>query len=46
MAPAATADNGPLLPSLPDEVSKPPAGVVLPPKDIRGQSCLTVQVEC
>ena len=33
MAPAAT-DNPP-TPVLPDEVSKPPAGVVLPPKDIR-----------
>lgn len=33
MAPAATDD--PATPGLPDEVSKPPAGVVLPPKDIR-----------
>ncbi|KAK4697891.1 splicing factor 3A subunit 1, partial [Lecanoromycetidae sp. Uapishka_2] len=33
MAPVAT-DN-PATPALPDEVSKPPAGVVLPPKDIR-----------
>lgn len=33
MAPAAT--DSPTIPALPDEVSKPPAGVVLPPKDIR-----------
>lgn len=33
MAPAAT--DSPATPALPDEVNKPPAGVVLPPKDIR-----------
>ena len=35
MAPSATAINGSADPLLPDEVSKPPAGVVLPPRDIR-----------
>lgn len=35
MAPSATAINGSADPVLPDEVSKPPAGVVLPPRDIR-----------
>jgi len=38
MAPSAVNDSGPQTPVLPDEVSKPPEGVVLPPKDIRGQS--------
>lgn len=32
---AAFATNGD-TPALPEEVSKPPEGVVLPPKDIRG----------
>ena len=36
MAPSAVTDNGPSTPGLPDEVSKAPEGVVLPPKDIRG----------
>lgn len=31
------ASNG-NTPTLPDEVNKPPEGVVLPPKDIRGSS--------
>ena len=35
MAPSATAVDSPATPALPDEVSKPPAGVVLPPRDIR-----------
>lgn len=35
MAPTATAVETPSTPILPDEVSKPPAGVVLPPRDIR-----------
>ena len=35
MAPSATVINGSADPVLPDEVSKPPAGVVLPPRDIR-----------
>lgn len=35
MAPSATAVDTPGTPALPDEVSKPPAGVVLPPRDIR-----------
>ena len=35
MAPSATAVDSSAIPSLPDEVSKPPAGVVLPPRDIR-----------
>lgn len=34
MAPAATAVDS-ATPALPDEVSKPPAGIVLPPRDIR-----------
>ena len=35
MAPSATNIDSPATPTLPDEVSKPPAGVVLPPRDIR-----------
>ena len=35
MAPSATAIDGPATLTLPDEVSKPPTGVVLPPRDIR-----------
>lgn len=35
MAPSATAIDSPSIPTLPGEVSKPPAGVVLPPRDIR-----------
>ena len=35
MAPSAINGDGPAASALPDEVSKPPAGVVLPPKDIR-----------
>ena len=35
MAPAAIVDDSSATPALPDEVSKPPAGVVLPPRDIR-----------
>lgn len=35
MAPSATAVDSPTTSALPDEVSKPPAGVVLPPRDIR-----------
>ena len=35
MAPSATAVDSSATPTLPDEVSKPPAGVVLPPRDIR-----------
>lgn len=35
MAPSATNVDSPATPALPDEVSKPPAGVVLPPRDIR-----------
>lgn len=35
MAPSATNTDSPATPTLPDEVSKPPAGVVLPPRDIR-----------
>lgn len=35
MAPSATAVDSPATPALPYEVSKPPAGVVLPPRDIR-----------
>lgn len=35
MPPSATNIDSPAPTSLPDEVSKPPAGVVLPPRDIR-----------
>ena len=35
MAPTAIADDNLATPTLPDEVNKPPAGVVLPPRDIR-----------
>ncbi|KAL8945971.1 MAG: hypothetical protein Q9222_007570 [Ikaeria aurantiellina] len=35
MAPSATNVDSPATLALPDEVSKPPAGVVLPPRDIR-----------
>ena len=35
MAPSATAVDSPVTPALPDEVSKPPTGIVLPPRDIR-----------
>ena len=35
MAPSAINGDSPATPTLPEEVSKPPAGVVLPPKDIR-----------
>lgn len=35
MPPSATNVDSPIPISLPDEVSKPPAGVVLPPRDIR-----------
>ena len=35
MAPSATNDESQVSSSLPDEVSKPPPGVVLPPRDIR-----------
>ena len=35
MAPSATNTDSPAPPLLPDEVSRPPPGVVLPPKDIR-----------
>ena len=35
MAPSAAIMDSPALPVLPEEASKPPAGVVLPPKDIR-----------
>ncbi|KAL9006691.1 MAG: hypothetical protein Q9188_000565 [Gyalolechia gomerana] len=35
MAPSATNVDSPATPTLPDEVSKPPAGIVLPPRDIR-----------
>ena len=36
---AVSGTNGEVsTPTLPDEVNKPPEGVVLPPKDIRGQS--------
>ena len=35
MAPSATTVDNPATLPLPDEVSKPPAGVVLPPRDIR-----------
>ena len=35
MAPSAINGDSPATPALPEEVSKPPAGVVLPPKDIR-----------
>ncbi|MCJ1370265.1 SF3a splicing factor complex subunit [Loxospora ochrophaea] len=35
MAPSAVNDDMSVTPALPEEVSKPPAGVVLPPKDIR-----------
>ncbi|KAL6713570.1 SF3a splicing factor complex subunit [Lecanora helva] len=35
MAPAAIVDDTPGTPALPDEVNKPPAGIVLPPRDIR-----------
>ena len=35
MAPSAVDDEKPTLPTLVDEVGKPPTGVVLPPKDIR-----------
>jgi len=36
MAPAPMSGDGPATSALPEEVSKPPPGVVLPPKDIRG----------
>lgn len=36
MAPALINGDGPATSALPEEVSKPPPGVVLPPKDIRG----------
>ena len=35
MAPTAIAEDGAAAPALSDEVNKPPAGVVLPPRDIR-----------
>ena len=35
MPPSATNGDGSATPALPDEVNKPPAGVVLPPRDIR-----------
>ena len=35
MAPTALADDSPAIPALPDEVNKPPPGIVLPPRDIR-----------
>ncbi|KAI4226988.1 MAG: hypothetical protein L6R36_002734 [Xanthoria steineri] len=35
MAPSATNIDSPATPALPDEVSRPPAGVVLPPREIR-----------
>ena len=35
MAPSATKGDSPTIPAVPEEVSKPPAGVVLPPRDIR-----------
>lgn len=35
MAPSAVVSDGPSISALPEEVNKPPAGVVLPPKDIR-----------
>lgn len=35
MPPSATNVDSPIPTALPDEVSKPPAGVVLPPKDVR-----------
>jgi len=35
MAPSATTTDSPTPVNLPEEVSKPPAGIVLPPKDIR-----------
>ena len=35
MAPSATTVDIPTTPNLPEEVSKPPPGVVLPPRDIR-----------
>ena len=35
MVPSATNTDSLATPTLPDEVSKPPAGVVLPPRDIR-----------
>ena len=35
MAPSATNVDSPATPTLPDEVSRPPAGVVLPPREIR-----------
>ena len=31
------AQNGIAVPDLPEAVSKPPEGIVLPPKDIRGK---------
>lgn len=37
MGAVATNGNGASTPTLPEEVSKPPEGVVLPPKDIRGE---------
>lgn len=37
MAAVATNGTGASTPNLPEEVSKPPEGVVLPPKDIRGE---------
>lgn len=35
MAPSATNIDSSVTPALPDEVSKPPTGIVLPPRDIR-----------
>ncbi|KAL9603612.1 MAG: hypothetical protein Q9219_001115 [cf. Caloplaca sp. 3 TL-2023] len=35
MAPSATNINNPSTAALPDEVNKPPTGIVLPPRDIR-----------
>ena len=35
MAPTAITDDSSATPVLPDEVNKPPAGIVLPPRDIR-----------
>ncbi|KAL8680630.1 MAG: hypothetical protein Q9186_003222 [Xanthomendoza sp. 1 TL-2023] len=35
MAPSATNVDSPATPALPDELSKPPTGVVLPPREIR-----------
>lgn len=41
---ASTANGTPATPTLPEEVSKPPEGVVLPPKDIRGKSLCALVV--